>query len=144
MDTAVTLPAGVEAYAAHALHAWLSASTVISARTRRFARRPAIGSLLLGMTGQAAYHLLTQAGSTHAPWAITTAVSCLPVLVLSMGATLTHLIRADTQATSPADHTGSPPPDQVTDHADHSRTGRDQETGTIRPERWPRQRVPPR
>src|ERR1039457_4054921 len=31
LDTAVTLPAGVEAYAAYALRAWLSASTVVSA-----------------------------------------------------------------------------------------------------------------
>ncbi len=52
-----------------------------------------------------------------------------------MGATLTHLLRADTQATSPADQTESPPLDKVTDHVDHSRTGREQETGTIRPGR---------
>jgi hypothetical protein len=42
LDTAVTLPVGVEAYAAYALRAWLSASTAVSARTRRFARRSAI------------------------------------------------------------------------------------------------------
>src|ERR1022692_3754627 len=95
LDTAVTLPAGVEAYAAYALRAWLSASTVVSARTRRFARRSAIGSLILGMAGQVAYHLLTQAGARHAPWGITTAVSCLPVLVLGIGAALAHLLRAD-------------------------------------------------
>ena|ERR1019366_2557057 len=86
LDTAVTLPVGVEAYAAYALRAWLSASAVMSARTRRFARRSAISSLLLGMAGQVTYHLLTQAGARHAPWGITTAVSCLPVLVLGMGA----------------------------------------------------------
>src|ERR1019366_8556269 len=45
--------------------------------------------------GQVAYHLLTQAGASHAPWGITTAVSCLPVLVLGMGAALAHLLRAD-------------------------------------------------
>jgi hypothetical protein len=95
LDTAVTLPVGVEAYAAYALRAWLSASTVVPARTRRFARRSAISSLILGMAGQAAYHLLTQAGASHAPWGITTAVSCLPVLVLGMGAALAHLLRAD-------------------------------------------------
>ena len=95
LDTAVALPVGVEAYAAYALRAWLSASTVVSARTRRFARRSAIGSLILGMAGQVAYHLLTQAGASHAPWGITTAVSCLPVLVLGMGAALAHLLRAD-------------------------------------------------
>src|ERR1019366_9784454 len=35
--------------------------------------------------GQVAYHLLTQAAASHAPRGITTAVSCLPVLVLGMG-----------------------------------------------------------
>jgi hypothetical protein len=95
LDTAVTLPVGVEAYAAYALRAWLSPSRTLSSRTRRFARWSAIGSLLLGMSGQVAYHLLAQARVTHAPWGITTAVSCLPVLVLGMGAALAHLLRAD-------------------------------------------------
>ena len=95
LNTAVTLPVGVEAYAAYALRAWLSTSNKVSARTRRFARWSAIGSLLLGMAGQIAYHLLTQSRATHAPWGITTAVSCLPVLVLGMGAALAHLLRAD-------------------------------------------------
>src|ERR1022692_3921866 len=69
LDTAVTLPVGVEAYAAYALRAWLSASAAVSARTRRFARWSAIGSLVLGMAGQVAYHLLAQAEARHAPWA---------------------------------------------------------------------------
>jgi len=100
LDTAVTLPIGIEAYAAYALRAWLSASTTVSARTRRFARWSATGSLALGMAGQVAYHLLTQAHSAHAPWGITTAVSCLPVLVLGMGAALAHMIRADASGES--------------------------------------------
>ncbi len=103
LDTAVTLPIGIEAYAAYALRAWLSASTTVSARTRRFARWSATGSLALGMAGQVAYHLLTQAHSAHAPWGITTAVSCLPVLVLGMGAALAHMIRADTSRKSTPD-----------------------------------------
>ena len=57
----------------------------------------AIGSLLLGMAGQVAYHLLAQAGTARAPWGITTAVSCLPVLILGMGAAFAHVLRADTQ-----------------------------------------------
>jgi len=105
LNTAVTLPVGVEAYAAYALRAWLSASNKVSVRTRRFARWSAIGSLLLGMAGQVAYHLLTQSRATHAPWGITTAVSCLPVLVLGMGAALAHLLRAD--AHDPADLRGA-------------------------------------
>ncbi|MFI5068811.1 MAG: hypothetical protein ACHP9Z_33195, partial [Streptosporangiales bacterium] len=47
--------------------------------------------------------LLTQAHSAHAPWGITTAVSCLPVLVLGMGAALAHMIRADTSRKSTPD-----------------------------------------
>ena len=97
LDTAVTLPVGVEAYAAYALRAWLSGSA-LSLRTHRFARWSAIGSLALGMAGQVAYHLLTQAHATHAPWAITTAVACLPVLVLGMGAALAHMLHADAGA----------------------------------------------
>jgi hypothetical protein len=59
IDTAITLPLGVEAYA---LRAWLATSSVLSARTRRFAFWSAIGSFLLGMAGQVAYHLLAQSG----------------------------------------------------------------------------------
>ena len=98
IDSAVTLPVGVEAYAAYALHAWLAAGARLTGRTRRFAKWSATGSLLLGMAGQVAYHLLTEAGATRAPWAVTTAVACLPVLILGMAAGLTHLIRADALA----------------------------------------------
>jgi hypothetical protein len=125
LDTAVTLPVGVEAYAAYALRAWLSASASVSARTRR----SAIGSLVLGMAGQVAYHLLTQAGARHAPWGITTAVSCLPVLVLGMGAALAHLLRAD-------EHSQRQPvraePDLA---ADRNCTCIDNAAGAIRPDR---------
>ena len=54
----------------------LSAGSAVSARTRRFSRWSAIGSLLLGMAGQVAYHLLEQDRMTHTPWGVTTAVSC--------------------------------------------------------------------
>ena len=37
VDTAVTLPIGVEAYAAFALRVWLTSNPVVSDRTRRFA-----------------------------------------------------------------------------------------------------------
>jgi hypothetical protein len=35
---------------------------------------------------------MVAAGMTRAPWQITAAVSCLPVLVLALAAALTHLI----------------------------------------------------
>jgi hypothetical protein len=134
LDTAVTLPVGVEAYAAYALHAWLSSSTAVSPRTRRFARWSAIGSLVLGMAGQVAYHLLTQAHSRHAPWGITTAVSCLPVLVLGMGAALAHMIRADACRLDQRDQTTPPGPGRA-DHQDQNAPGRDRAAGTIHPDK---------
>jgi len=78
LDTAMTLPVGVEAYAAYALRAWLAREQAISGRTRRFAKWSAIFSFALGMAGQVAYHLMAQAGTARAPWPITTIVSCLP------------------------------------------------------------------
>ena len=100
VDTAVTLPIGVEAYAAFALRVWLTSNPVVSDRTRRFARWSAIAALVLGMAGQVAYHLLAQAGVTRAPWEVTTAVACLPVLVLGMGSALAHLLRSDASLAS--------------------------------------------
>ena len=98
LDTAVSLPVGVECYAAYALRAWLATDHAISARTRRFAMRSAIFSFALGMAGQVAFHLMDQDQITRAPWAITTLVSCLPVLVLSMGTALAHMLREDAAA----------------------------------------------
>ncbi len=108
LDTTITLPVGVEAYAAYALRAWLATGHAVSARTRRFAKWSAIGSFALGMAGQVTYHLLAQAGVTRAPWAITTIVSCLPVLVLAMGTALAHMLRADAAADAP-DNAGTGP-----------------------------------
>jgi hypothetical protein len=109
LDTAITLPVGVEAYAAYALRAWLARDSVISARTRRFAKWSAICSFALGMAGQVAYHLMAQAGIARAPWAITTIVSCLPVLVLGMGTALAHMLRADAETTDATDSGTGPP-----------------------------------
>ena len=110
LDTSITLPVGVEAYAAYALRAWLADEHSISGRTRRFAKWSAICSFALGMAGQVAYHLLAQAGTARAPWPVTTIVSCLPVLVLAMGTTLAHMLRADagTAADTPDHGTGGP------------------------------------
>jgi hypothetical protein len=110
LDTSITLPVGVEAYAAYALRAWLSSEHAVSGRTRRFAKWSAICSFALGMAGQVAYHLLAQAGTARAPWPVTTIVSCLPVLVLAMGTTLAHMLRADAGAAADGpDHgTGGP------------------------------------
>jgi hypothetical protein len=92
LDTAITLPIGMEVYAAYALWVWLSGQAPPAAA--RFARRSAIGALALGAAGQVAYHLMAAAGWSEAPWWITTVVACLPVAVLGMGAALRHLIHA--------------------------------------------------
>jgi hypothetical protein len=103
LDTAVTLPVGVECYAAYALRAWLAAGHAVSDRTRRFARRSAVRSFAFGMAGQVAFHLMDQYGITKAPWIITTLVSCLPVLVLGMGTALAHMLREDAAAADQPD-----------------------------------------
>lgn len=105
LDTAITLPVGVEAYGAYALGAWLSLGADHPAR--KFARGSAIGSLLLGMLGQVAYHLILHAGLRTAPALVVVLVSCLPVVTLGFGAALTHLLRA-----VPADPTA-----RLADHA---------------------------
>jgi hypothetical protein len=91
LNTAITLPIGVEAYAAYALGAWMSPAS--PERARKFARRSAIGALIYGMFGQIVYHLLAAHGATHAPNAIVVVVSCMPVAVLGLAAGLTHLLR---------------------------------------------------
>jgi hypothetical protein len=111
LDTAVTLPVGVECYAAYALRAWLATGHAISDRTRRFAKRSAIFSFALGMAGQVAFHLMDQDHVTRAPWGITTLVSCLPVLVLGMGTALAHMLREDAAAPDQPDSRSGGPAD---------------------------------
>ncbi|MGF6885924.1 hypothetical protein ABIA39_007563 [Nocardia sp. GAS34] len=96
INTAITLPIGVECYAAYALFAWLS-GRIRSERTRRYARNSALAGLTLGAAGQVGYHLMSAAGVTTAPWPVTVLVACLPVAILGMGAALGHLVHADAQ-----------------------------------------------
>ena len=91
INSAITLPLGMEAYAALALQVWLSGRTR-SDKARSFAKWSALGALVLGACGQVAYHLMKASGMTVAPWQITTVVSCLPVIVLGFGAALVHLM----------------------------------------------------
>ncbi|MFI5935777.1 ABC transporter permease [Actinoplanes sp. NPDC051494] len=93
IDTAITLPIGVETYAAYALWAWLSGR--LRGQARQFAKWSAIASLAVGALGQIAYHLMAAAGWATAPWLITAIVACIPVAVLGMGAALAHLMHSD-------------------------------------------------
>jgi hypothetical protein len=93
INSAITLPLGMEAYAAYALRAWLVPPAGLSRFARRYAAFSALGALMLGAAGQVAFHLMKAAGLTVAPWEITTFVSVLPVVVLGAAAALFHLIR---------------------------------------------------
>ncbi|GLW30167.1 ABC transporter permease [Actinoplanes regularis] len=90
INTAITLPIGVETYAAYALYVWLSG--MVAGVALKFAKWSALASLLLGALGQVAYHLMAAAGWISAPWWITAVVACIPVAVLGMGAGLAHLM----------------------------------------------------
>jgi hypothetical protein len=92
VDTAITLPIGVEAYAAYAFYVALNPAA--PRRARVFAGWSAGLAVLLGMGGQTAYHLMNAAGMDRAPWQITTLVSCLPVAVFGLAAALVHMVRA--------------------------------------------------
>jgi hypothetical protein len=90
INTAITLPVGVEAYAVYALSVATSTAR-ITRPARRFAWTSSVGALVLGMVGQVVYHLMIADKVTTAPWPVVAAVSCLPVLVLGFASVLWHL-----------------------------------------------------
>lgn len=94
VDLSITLPLGVEAFAAIALY--VAVSGLVGGGARTFAWVAAIGSLGLGMFGQAAYHLLTaqEHGAGATPTWVVVFVSVLPVLVLGLASLLLHLAEA--------------------------------------------------
>jgi len=91
INTAITLPVGLETYAAYSMYAWLTAVGLTDG-TRRFAMWSAFGSLALGMAGQVSYHLLVVAGVTKnaAPVGVVIGVSSIPVIVVGFGIGLAH------------------------------------------------------
>jgi hypothetical protein len=101
INTAITLPIGVETYAAYALYVWLSGRS--GPKSKSFARASALGSLILGAVGQVAFHVMTANGVTKAPDVIITIVAVLPVAVLGMGAALYHLVRASNEEAKRSD-----------------------------------------
>ncbi|MEK8229361.1 hypothetical protein NKG05_30805 [Oerskovia sp. M15] len=91
VNLAITLPLGMEVYAAYALGAWLTRRR-INSKARTFAKWSSLFSLTLGWGGQVVYHLLASRGIEQAPWQVVVAVSGIPVLVLAFGAGLAHLL----------------------------------------------------
>lgn len=96
INTVLTLPIGMEAYAGFALYVWLASNAGETARA--FARRSAIGAFVLSCLGQMTYHLLTATHHMRAPSFAVILVACLPVAVLAFAAALTHLMHADARA----------------------------------------------
>lgn len=93
INTVLTLPIGMEAYAGFALYVWLASNAGETARV--FARRSAIGAFVLSCLGQMTYHLLSATHHMRAPSFAVIVVACLPVAVLAFAAALTHLLHAD-------------------------------------------------
>jgi hypothetical protein len=91
LNTAITLPIGVEAYAAYAMRVWLS--TAVTVKARRFAKWSALGALVIGALGQVVYHLMVARHITAAPNLVTMAVGSLPVVTAGLGFGLAHLVR---------------------------------------------------
>ena len=90
VDLAITLPLGIEAYAAAAL--WVAVGGLVTGRGRWFAGLSAGTALLLGAFGQATYHLLEVQGQHVAPDWVIVFVSVLPVIVLGAAGVLLHLV----------------------------------------------------
>jgi len=91
LNLAITLPLGMEVYAAFALGVWLTHRNIRPA-ARSFAGWSVLASLVIGAAGQIAYHLLHAAGIERAPWQVVVGVACVPVAVMGMGAALSHLL----------------------------------------------------
>ena len=96
INTAITLPIGVEAYSAMALGVWLG--HLGDQQTQRFARISALAALLIGMAGQAIYHVLIATGTSQAPIGVVIGVACLPVAVLGSAGALVHMLNAPTDS----------------------------------------------
>lgn len=99
IDTRITLPIGMETYAAFALKVWLTSHP---GTARQFAKLSALAALTIGAAGQIAYHLMSAAGINAAPWPVVAMVATLPVVVLGMGAALAHLHGTETTETKEA------------------------------------------
>jgi hypothetical protein len=97
VDLSITLPLGMEVYAAYATGAWLS-DRDISRTARNFAKWSSLIALVVGAAGQAAYHLMVALGIEKAPWPIVVVVATVPVAVLGMGSHLAYQLSGHAEA----------------------------------------------
>lgn len=135
IDTRITLPIGMETYAAVALRAWLTSPPGAKVT---FAKWSALAALSVGAAGQIAYHLMEAAGITAAPWPVVAAVATLPVAVLGMGAALAHLSH---HPETPEASSATPPAGSDTEPLDTLDTDtRRVDTSAPRPRKRPRTR----
>lgn len=107
VDLSITLPLGMEVYAAYAMGAWLTKKN-IDPSARSFAKWSTFASLAIGMSGQIAYHLLAAAGIEKAPVPVVVGVACVSVVVLGMASMLAHRLHvpAEISATTEASPVG--------------------------------------
>ena len=92
LDTAITLPMGMEAYSAYAFYVLLHRN--VPRRARIFAAWSAGLAVALGMGAQVAYHQMIANGITIAPAWVISVVSCIPVATFALGAALRAMVRS--------------------------------------------------
>ena len=113
LDTTITLPIGVEAYAAYALRAWLAPSTGSAPGPAGSPSGPRSAPSCSAWPARSPTTCWSRPGESRAPWGITTVVSCLPVLVLAMGTALAHMLRGDAAAADSSDSRSAGPAEQA-------------------------------
>lgn len=76
------LPLCIDSLAMTSVRVWVSSATR-SERARRFARRTALGAVLLSLAGNAVYHVIA-AGLLEVTWLVVLSVGAVPALVLGL------------------------------------------------------------
>jgi hypothetical protein len=106
INTAVTLPLGIEAYGFLAIGSWLS-GWMPNEKAAKFAMFSGLFSIFLGMSAQVGFHLLEvsrhSAPGADAPWLAVILVACVPNTVLGAASILAHLLRSGTPGESEQD-----------------------------------------
>ncbi|WP_401001042.1 helix-turn-helix domain-containing protein [Agromyces sp. GXQ0307] len=112
VDLSITLPIGMETYAAWAMGAWLTKKSIDPA-ARAYAKWSTFVSLAIGMSGQVAYHLLSAAGVERAPWPVVVGVASVSVAVLGMASMLAHRLHVPAERPATPGLVDQPPAEPV-------------------------------